>query len=282
MVQRGRRVFGWAIETVPGRVVRRFGSDGVTFQATLVAWNLLLSFFPIVLALAGILGLVLGHAGLATRARIESVAFSQLPNVGDARVALDAVQARSGVFFFVGLAGMLWTGSNLFGAVEQAFDAIYSVKPRGFVPQKLISVLMMFLFAAVGVLILVSSSALALLQSLPFVPSAVLSAGPAVGVVQGLFAICAGCLLFGVVYFVMPNRRMRVGEVWPGALLAGVGFYALSLLFPTYVTLSGGMNQYGKGLSVLFVFMAWAYFAGLIIMVGAELNAVLGEGPGRQ
>ena len=282
LVGRGRRLAAWAVNTLPGRLARRLGEDQAGTYAVVVAWNLLLAFFPIVLFLAAILGLALGHAGLATRAQFESVMLSQLPTQPqDTRDALDAIKQQPGLFFVVGLAGLMWSGSALFGAVEQAFDAIYRVPQRGFVRQKVMGVLMMLLFAAVAVLLILSSSALTLLRALPLVPDAVLAAGPVLAAAQPVVGIGAGLILFGAIYSVVPNRRVRVREVWPGTLLAGVGFYLLSLLFPLYLDVAGrGMNQYGKTISVLLVFMAWAYFVGLIVMLGAELNAVLHEPSG--
>jgi membrane protein len=276
-VDRARRLAVRAAATAPGRIARRFGEDGAANYAVLVAWNLLLAFFPIVLFLAAVLGLALGHAGLATRARFESVMLSQLPvQPQDTRDALDAIRQQPGVFFVIGLAGLMWSGSALFGAIEHAFDAIYRVPTRSFVRQKAMGVLMMLLFAVVAVLLIASSSALALLRSLPLVPDAVVAAAPFLAAAQPVVGIVAGLVLFAAMYYVVPNRRMALRYVWPGTLLAGVGFYVLSLLFPIYLGIAGrGMNQYGKTLSVLFVFMAWAYFVGLIVMLGAELNAVL-------
>jgi membrane protein len=277
MVERAKRLMARAMATVPGRIIQRFGQDQAPNAAVLIAWNLLLSFFPIVLALAAILGLLLGQMGIATRAQFEATMLSQLPTqTQDTRAALDAIKQQTGVFFVVGLLGLTWSGSALFGAMEQAFDAIYRLAPRDFIHQKVMGVLMMLLFAGVAVLLILSSSALSLLQSLPLVPEAVVAAGPVLSFIQPLVGIAAGLLLFGAMYFVVPNRRMHVREVWPGTLLAGVAFYLLSLVFPLYLTYLGrGMNQYGKSLSLLFILMTWAYFVGLIVMLGAELNVVL-------
>lgn len=268
-VARGRRLVERGMDTVPGRVARRFGEDRATNQAVLIAWSLLFSIFPIILALVGLIGLLLGHAGLATQARIESVVLSQMP--GDAAGALDTVKQQSGIFVVVGLAGLVWSGSALFGAMEQAFDVVYRVPQRSFVRQKLMAVVMMLVFGALGAVLILSST---LLGALSFLPDALVSAAP----VQPVFGVVVGCALFAAVYLVVPNRHLRLRDVWPGAVLAGVAFYALSLLFPLYLDVAGrGMNQYGKGLAVVFVLMTWAYFVGLITVLGVELNAVLFE-----
>ncbi len=267
------------MSTLPGRVVQRLGKDGAANQAVLVAWNLLFSMFPIVLVLAGVVGVLLGHLGLSSQAQIESSLISQLPtDSGQTQTALAAIKQKSGVFFVIGFLGLIWSGSALFGAMEQAFDAIFERPQRDFVRQKLMSVLMMLLFAALGVVIIASSAAVSLLGQLPLVPQEWLAALGVVRAVQAAVSIAAACLLMLAIYKVVPNRPVPWSQAWPGAVLAGLGFYLLSWLFPLYLHFAGsGMNQYGQSLAVLFIFMTWAYFIGLIIMLGAELNAVLSE-----
>lgn len=277
MVERAKRLLNRAMSTLPGRVVQRLGKDGAANQAVLVAWNLLFSMFPIVLVLAGLVGLVLGHVGLASRGQIESSLVSQLPtDAGQTQTALATIKQKSGIFFVIGFVGLIWSGSALFGAMEQAFDAIFERPQRDFVHQKLMSILMMLLFAVLGVVIVLSSAAVGLLAQLPLVPQEWLAALGVVRAVQAVLSIAAACLLMLAIYKVVPNRPVPWAEAWPGALLAGFGFYVLSWLFPLYLHFAGsGMNQYGQSLTVLFVFMTWAYFIGVIIMLGAELNAVL-------
>jgi uncharacterized BrkB/YihY/UPF0761 family membrane protein len=63
-------------------------------------------------------------------------------------------------------------------------------------------------------------------------------------------------------------------QIWPGALLAGVLFELLTLLFPVYLHFTGGGSTYGPLFGLFFLFMTYAYFLGLITMLGAALNSV--------
>src|SRR6267143_5216846 len=131
---------GRLMESVPGRVIRKFLEDQAPHWAALIAWNALFAMFPIVIFAASLLGLVLRLFGQANDT-IYSTIFTAIP--GDPRPLLDAVTAvksQSGVLFIVGLVGLLWGGSALFGSIEQAFAVIYHNRPRDFVRQKLISV----------------------------------------------------------------------------------------------------------------------------------------------
>jgi hypothetical protein len=90
-----------------------------------------------------------------------------------------------------------------------------------------------------------------------------------------LVGIIAGFLLFGTMYYVIPNRKQNFRKVIPGALVAGILFELITLVFPLYISLNRGLNQYGATFGLLFVLMTFVFFLGLVTMIGIELNSVL-------
>jgi membrane protein len=273
---RARRLGERAAHTLPGRVLRKFIADSGPDQAILIAWNTLFAIFPIVLAMATVLGLLLASAGVKSDAIYQTVLAIVPDEQGrtQALAGLAAIKRQSGLLLVIALAGFLWSGSSLFGAMEQAFDRIFNTRPRPFLRQKLMGFLMMVLFTVLAGVAIGTSAVLPLLKQLPVVPPA-WTQGATVYVVQPVIGVLSGVLLFGVVYYVVPNRRLRLRQVLPGALLAGVAFYLLTLLFPLYLSINKGLNAYGASFAFLFVVMTFFYFLGLITMLGVELNAVL-------
>jgi YihY family inner membrane protein len=283
MVKRGRRVSGRALNTLPARVVRKFIADNGPNQAVLIAWNVLFSIFPLALAMATVLGLVLSSTGVKADAVYQTVLAIIPDDQGRAQAlsGLAAIKHQSGLFFLVALAGFIWSGSSLFGAMESAFDQIFKCPSRPFLRQKLMGVLMMVLFTILAGISIAASAVLPLLQALPLVPAS-LTASATAYLLPPVIGVVSGVLLFGLLYYVVPNRRRRLAEVWPGALLAGLAFYLLTLLFPLYLHFNKGLNQYGASFAFLFVLMTFFYFLGLITMLGAELNGVLFLAPAGQ
>ena len=263
--------------SVPGKLAVKFGEDKAINWATVIAWNALLSMFPIVLVMAAILGMVLGFAGVDTKHLYEQIAFS-FP--GDKiqhetiQKALESFKNRSGIFAVVGLAGLMFSGSVLIGSMEQAFALIYHTKPRPFVKQKLTAFGMIILFTVLGGLAVVTSSVLPLLKDIPGIPAEI-STGPLALVLQVAVGALTGFLLFFALYFVVPNRRQYWRKVWPGALVAGCLFEAITLLFPLYLEVNKGIGNYGSTFALFFTLMTFFYFLGIITMVGVELNSVL-------
>lgn len=274
-------------ESVVGRLVDKLGRDQAFNWAVIIAWNFLQSLFPIVLVMAALLGVTLGWIGIGSQ-QVYRTVLSIIPDPVAQRQALQALDLfhqRSGIFFLVGFVGLIWSGAGLFRSMEQAFAVIYGTKQRPFLKGVLMSVGMVFLLTVFGGLMLVSTTALGLLNQVPYLPS-LLANGTAALVIQFLLGAGAGIGLFICIFYVVPNRGQHWGRVWPGALLAGFLFEVLSLVFPLYLRLTGTSATYGKTFGLLFLLMVYFYFLGVVTMLGAELNSivypVVAEAPGRQ
>jgi len=83
-----------ALKTLPGRVVRKFAADNGPNQAVLIAWNALFSIFPIVLAMAAVLGLLLSSTGVKADAIYQTV-LAIVPDQQGRAQALAGVWMRS-------------------------------------------------------------------------------------------------------------------------------------------------------------------------------------------
>lgn len=268
-----RRVTG----SVPARIVKKFLDDQAPNWAIIIGWNGLLAMFPIVLVAAAVLGIVLHLAGITT-AQIYTKLLSVIPatdasTATELTKALTGVKEQTGLLAAVGLIGLVWGGSALFGAMEQAFSIAYHVKPRDFIRAKLMSIAMVILFTVLAGIDVFTSSVLPALKDLPNVPAVL--ASDANLVLQLLIGVVAGFVLFAVIYFVVPNTRLRFGQVWAGALVAGILFELVTLLFPAYVAMNKGLNAYGKAFGLFFLLTTFFYFLGLITMTGVEVNSVL-------
>jgi hypothetical protein len=49
----------------------------------------------------------------------------------------------------------------------------------------------------------------------------------------------------------------------------------VTLLFPLYLSINRGINQYGATFGLLFLLMTFFFFLGLITMIGVEVNSVI-------
>jgi membrane protein len=241
--------------------------------AILIAWQLLFSLFPMVIGILSIIGLLLRDPAL--QASIAAQITGQFPDQASDLVAIiSETRDLGGIFGIISIVGLLWTGSNLFGTMATVFDRFYGAPDRTFVMQRVISFIMMAVYAVLVTVSVASTSVTGLLvgiseEVLPFqLPFFAFLIGWAV-------ALLSAVLMFLALYRVVPNARIRVWHVWKGSVLAGVLFVALTQMFPLYLQFLGGSFAAYKALGVFLLLMTWFYFLGMILCAGALLNAIL-------
>ncbi len=188
--------------------------------------------------------------------------------------ALHSFHRAAGPLVVAGFVGLLWSGSSLFGAIDQGLDALFPIRQRGFVRQKLMAIVMIVVFTILVVPATASASLLSILTKLPGVPS-FLATGPVALLLQIALGVVDGVLLFGSIYYVVPNRKQRIRDILAGTLMAAVLFELFMLVFPLYFKLSHGFTTYGSTFALFFLLMTLAFWMAQIIMLGGSVNAEL-------
>jgi membrane protein len=266
------------METVKG-FVAKFSNDWMMNLASMLAYNILVAFFPLVLALLTILGFVLSwnHQLLVSlQHSIVGALPAPLQGSVDINGALQALSNNSGLLLVISLAGLLWAGSNLFGAMENCFDIIFRTRPRDFIPQKLMSFTMMLVFVVLAPIMFVAST---LIDAFGTGAQALIPLHNIV--VENVFkgvslfaAVAVAFVLFLAVYVVVPNLPLSFRHAWRGALVSALLLVIANLAFPTYVRFTmGGSKNYGATFYLALIFVAWCWLFAVILLLGAEVNS---------
>lgn len=257
-----------------GRFYAKVSADRALTGAIQIAWQAMFSSFPLIVGLLGLFGLVLRDP--AQRLQIADAVASQFPSqVGDLLGFIEETRQLGGLLGAVSLVGLLWSGYWLFQTMELVFNHFYGAPDRGFRQQLAMAVVMMSLYAALSSLSVLASTAAGLLVTYSERVARVEITGidPLVG---WLVAIASAVAMFAAIYRVVPNTRLTMADVWPGALLAGVLFVLLSQAFPLYFRALGGSYAAYKTLGLFLMLMTWFYCLAVILVLGVELNAFLG------
>jgi membrane protein len=262
-----------------GRAVKAFYwkayKENITGLAGMVAYNLLLSLFPLAL-----LGLFIASQVLKSSS-LESSIFADLtrlfPSTAESSITsvLHRVESSSGTLGIFALITSVWFGSSFWGALDTAFCGIYHFECRSWLRQKrfaigMLGIVLLFMLATVAVptaqSILVSGT-----RGLPF----------GLNHVQGLVFVATLLLtlllLFGilcVVYWRVPNRRVPWKAVWPGALAATVAIGIVDYGFPLYLSGISTIAKLGTTLVFIVIVLLWFYAIAIIILGGAIVNAL--------
>ena len=249
--------------------------DNLTGMSAMVAYNLLLSLFPLALLALFIASRVLESTDLEQSVLRDLEQLFPSAAEGTLNSALDNVRNSSTGIGIVAFVASVWIGSSFWGALDTAFCRIYHVRCRSWIEQKRFSVVMLLvvlLFMATTVLVPAAQSLLvSSADDLPLGLSEVEGLVYAVTVVGGL------AMLFGilcVIYWAVPNRRVPWRAVWPGALGATIAIAAIDWAFPAYLTQISTIAQVGTTFVFVLIVLLWFYLLAIIILGGGVVNAL--------
>lgn len=184
-----------------------------------------------------------------------------------AQVVTDAIEAAEGsrqTASVIGLAGLLWSGLGLVGALQHAFNSAWQTTGRGLLDK---AVSLAWLVGA-GILFLASAALGPLLNLVP---------GPAMALTLAAgFALTT--VLFVWAYSFLGNQPVPWRAHLPGALLVGAGFEVLKVVGAVYVprAVASSSALYGT-LGVVFAVLAWLLVYARLIVLGAVLNVTRWE-----
>jgi len=255
------------------RVFNKLSKDNIGVLASIVSWNVLASLVPIMVGLIAISGFILRGNPSAQQSVIThlSAALQGVLKPPELKNLVAATTQHTGILGIIGLLGVLWGGSSVGGAISTVFQAVFEVNGRSFIKEKLIDIGMIFVFTALLIVIILGTTAGALVKKLFTSFSLPSLATFAIGTVISLFA---AFLLFASIYMVFPNveaRFKRVSAV-KGALAAAVLFEILTYIWPLYSHFAH-FSSHGALLGAIAVLMAWIYFFAITMLLGAEVVA---------
>jgi membrane protein len=260
---------------------RKAYEDNLTGLAAMVAYNLLLSIFPLALVALFVAGRILRSPELQESVLLD---LEQLfPSAAESTLseAVRRLQESSTTTGIAALVAAVWFASSFWGALDTAFCRIYHRPCRSWVRQKLFAlgmfaVVLLFIVASVAVPtlqgILITGA-----QDLPFglseVRGLVYSVTLAAGVLVLFAALCA-------TYQLVPRGAIPWRCVWPGALTATLAMGVVDYAFPLYLQ---NVSVLRAGTTFVFVLIAlvWFYALALILLAGAVLNELRFERLGR-
>lgn len=255
--------------------------DGCWGIAKGAAYSCLLAFFPVLTTVATIL--VQANAEAVSRV-VARLLFDVIPP-GTENIVRDIfkVEGRQPVsLLVVAILLSAWAGSGVMMSLMEGFRSIYRIPSgRSIIRERLIAMALVFVAAVpvlgASALIVAGNRARArLIEYLGLLGRGQDLRGWVQLAGQGLtFFIATGTIVLvtSLVYFYGPNRKQRLAQVLPGAVVATILWLAATLAFGWYVNDIVNYNvlygSVGAGLALL----VWSYLLAVIMLIGCEFNA---------
>jgi membrane protein len=255
-------------------VIGTYNSDDLTFAAS-IAYYSLLSLFPFFLLL---LSLIAGVTSSETD-RQEVLGFvlryfpRQFPFVTSQLTAMQEARVQLGV---AGSILMVWAAMGVFGAITSAVNHAWGVeKQPSYFKHKMISFVMLVMASLLLLAALALVSAINLVEARWF--SAVVERHDALRKLQGFAVAWASTFAFifvvGLVFYFVPNAKVRFRDVWVGAVVTGLAWRGALAGFSWYVRDLSRFDRIHGSVAAVVVFLIWIYTSAVILLYGVEVTA---------
>jgi membrane protein/epoxyqueuosine reductase len=250
--------------------------DSLMISAS-IAYHSLLAIFPLLLLLLGLSGLYIRRFELS--GNLSVVLQRYLPVRTDIimqnLVGISRAYGRIGLLSFLLL---LWSSSGVFVPVEKALNRAWEVgEARAWWKSRMVALEMAFV---VGCLILIAASFVGV--EILFRKRLDILLGPSMHplvvflyhVLTAMSSFAVALLTFEILFERLPNRPMRLRQVFPGALLTAILWEAARLLFTVFLPFFNYRQVYGS-IGVMVSLMTWAYISSAVMLFGAQVSRTL-------
>lgn len=245
------------IEEVVRAVVHEARVEKITFMAGSIAYHAFLSILPLLLL---VLAILQRTESVAARDSVIGIVESVLTEQAGVLIQQGLSDADASVSV-LGVVFLLWGALRIFRGLDTAFSDIYETSEHNTFADQLTDGLVILVTVAVSLL---GVSAIRNTVSLSVPGSA--------GAVLGWLATTTGLfVVFYPMYYVFPDTDVTFLEVVPGTAFAAVGLTVAQVLFTEF---NAGTTAANLVASILLL-LTWLYIIGLVVLLGAVLNAVL-------
>ncbi|HEX3908516.1 MAG TPA: YihY/virulence factor BrkB family protein [Mycobacteriales bacterium] len=251
----------------PFAVYKKFSDDQSGNLAVLITYYAFFSIFPLLIALASVMGFVL-HGHPSEYRHVENDALANFPLINKAPLP----KQGSALVVVFGVVLAVYSGLGVAKTAQTAWDTVYLVARTdqpGFVPKTLRALR----------LIVVGGLGLILTTLIAGIPASGKSVGLNLGWVATILgvalAVVLNALLFTTLFRWLTVRPVSFRDALPGGVIAAVSFAVLQTTATAFQThkLASANATYGSFGSVI-VLMSWFYLQSQAMLFAAQVNVV--------
>ncbi len=262
------------------KLYTKVDSTDIFNRAAQVAFYFSFAFFPLLLFLITLTGIVLGTTD-SLKQELYSYLFQIMP--GSAydlvhRTLDEIIENSSGGKLTIGIFITLWSASAGVDTLRNSLNAVYELKEtRSWWNTKLQSLVLTFLFIILLAIALITVSTgwrlfeIALSKSGFVTESSLLLAG-----IQWVSLLAVLLFASEVIYNWLPcHKKFRWFWITPGSVVAILLWVIFSVGFRVYLQYFNTYNKAYGSLGAVIILMLWMFLAGTAILIGGSINSVL-------
>lgn len=255
--------------------LRKFDRDKGFFLASALAFSMLLSVIPLCLLLLSILGSWLSSDKDVADHLVKYLQIFSPSTDPESMGSLVGLVRHRRIVGLVGLAGLAWTSTMVFGSLRISLNVVFGVaRGRGTLRALGVDLLMILISGSMLISSMLLTSWISVLQRFGarFLPEVGPLAAFLLKYPVPLFFTMLMCFM---VYQIAPNRKVPVLPTLKAAFFTALLWEAAKQLFGWYVLHLGRYSLVYGSLSTAAIFILWIYYSAAIFLVGAEVAATL-------
>ena len=271
------KVFLRKSETFLKALLKRFNEAEVVNNSIVLAYYLLLSFFPLVMLLGTLLPLFQIRVNTVLE-YIETAVPETIYNITEP-IVKDFLGSGNGELFSFSLVMTVFSASQAVAAFQRTVNRAYGVaKYQNPIINRVVSFfLTVVIIAIMAVLVFLFSFGQTLVSYLTPILNLPTHLFALVGQLKWPVTIVGLFVGLSLLYYLVPNAKIRFKYVIPGTVFATIGTMVLSQVFSFYLRIFARSVTSYKTLGTFIAIMFWLNFSALIIMFGGVLNATWQE-----
>ncbi|WNS46125.1 YihY/virulence factor BrkB family protein [Paenibacillus sp. MMS20-IR301] len=256
-------------------LLQKIKADDVQGISAQLTYYLILSLFPFLIFIMTLIGYA--HISLEDKiSQLEQIMPAEAISIIE-EILQDVSEGRSQALLSFGMLATLWAASKGINAIIKGLNRAYDIdesrafwKIRGIA---FLATLTIGFVVLISILLLVLGSWLKtqvfLLADLPYGFQKLWD------LLQYAVPLLVMFIVFTLLYWIAPSRRLKLREVMPGALFSTLGWIITSVLFSVYVNQFSDFTKTYGSLGGVMVLLIWLYISSIIILAGGEINAIL-------
>lgn len=264
---------------------KKFQRDNAFFLARGLAFDVLVCLIPAVFLLFILFGFLFD----SQKETIQYMTTYMKPMIpfSSQQVlrSLFAVVKAKKILGVVGIIGLLWTLSRVFGSIRTVLDAVFEVEEgRGIITGKIFDLKMMFLSTLFFLATFMITSIFSLLKSVSpqILGTKFLYLGIRGELISLLLAFFFTFCMFFFLYKFIPYRRIDTKTAIYAALGASILWELAKQGFRLYLFDLVDLSKVYGSFGLLFALVFWVYYSCIVFILGAEMGWVWRFGSARK
>lgn len=258
--------------------VEGFMEDKIPKLSGALAYYTVFSMAPLLLLIISLCGLFLGQEAVEGKVYAALSGFmgndtaAQLQEI----IRNASLSGKGTVAFTVGIVTLLIGATTVFAEIQDSINTIWRIKPKpkkGWLKMLQNRFLSFSVIISLGFIMLVS---LALSSVIDAFFEGLQAKFPDIAVIvfyifNQIITLMVTTLIFGVVFKVLPDARIRWKDVMAGSVVTALLFMLGKFGISFYISQSDIGSTYGTAGSLV-ILLLWTYYSSIILYFGAEFT----------